>query len=121
MASLTVAIFSASSSGISRSNASSNAITTSTMSSESAPRSSTKLAVGSTWSSSTPSCSTMICLTFCSTDMHPPNSLILSGMGQPLQVNYAVGQVPDLPSQSFRQLPLLVDGQVGNLPHKTKK
>src|SRR5581483_2727910 len=44
----------------------------STMSSESAPRSSTKLAVGSTWASSTPSCSTIICLTFCSTDMHPP-------------------------------------------------
>src|SRR5208283_2260249 len=76
MASFTVAIFSASSSGISMSNASSKAITSSTMSSESAPRSSTKEAVLSTWFSSTPSCSTMICFTFCSTDdMNPPQVL----------------------------------------------
>src|SRR5580698_4667678 len=87
MASFTVAIFSASSSGISMSNASSNAITNSTISSESAPRSSTKEALLSTWPSSTPSCSTMICFTLCSTDMNPPheyqqqmsaNSLILA-------------------------------------------
>src|SRR5690242_3673956 len=65
-ASFTVWIFSASSSGISISNASSNAITNSTMSSESAPRSSTKCAVGVTSASSTPSCSTIICLTFSS-------------------------------------------------------
>src|SRR5580698_8773726 len=61
------------------------------MSRESAPRSSTKLAVGSTWASSTPNCSTMICLTFCSTDMHPPeflptNSLILPSEDRMLQL-----------------------------------
>src|SRR3569833_2492557 len=67
IASLTVLIFSASSSGISRSNASSNCITSSTTSSESAPRSSWKLAPGVTSASSTCSCSTMICLTFSST------------------------------------------------------
>src|SRR5712692_435225 len=84
MASFTVAIFSASSSGISISKASSKAITSSTMSSESAPRSSTNEAVLSTWFSSTPNCSTMICFTLCSTDMNPPemcaNSLILATM-----------------------------------------
>src|SRR4051794_37812202 len=69
IASLTVLIFSASSSGISRSNASSNCITNSTTSSESAPRSSWKLAPGVTSASSTCSCSTMICLTFSSTAM----------------------------------------------------
>src|SRR3569623_3790300 len=42
-------------------------MTSSTISSESAPRSSTNDALLSTWLSSTPSCSTMICLTFCST------------------------------------------------------
>src|ERR1035437_2456875 len=68
-ASLTVLIFSASSSGISRSKASSNCITSSTTSSESAPRSSWKLAPGVTSASSTCSCSTMICLTFSSTAM----------------------------------------------------
>src|SRR4051794_22568310 len=68
MASLTVLIFSASSSGISISNASSNAITSSTMSSESAPKSSTNDAFGVTSPSSTPNCSTMICLTFSSTE-----------------------------------------------------
>src|SRR5712692_4516099 len=67
MASLTVAIFSASSSGISMPNASSKAITSSTVSSESAPKSSTNEAVGVTSPSSTPSCSTMICLTRSST------------------------------------------------------
>src|SRR6185437_6166421 len=67
MASWTVRIFSASSSGISISKASSNAITSSTVSSESAPRSSTKEALGVTSPSSTPSCSTMICFTFSST------------------------------------------------------
>src|SRR5580704_3615794 len=68
MASLTVRIFSASSSGISISKASSKAITSSTVSSESAPRSSTKEALGVTSPSSTPSCSTMICFTRSSTD-----------------------------------------------------
>src|SRR5258708_12820607 len=49
------------------SKASSKALTSSTVSSESAPRSSTKEAFGVTSPSSTPSCSTMICLTFSST------------------------------------------------------
>src|SRR5271157_728898 len=62
-ASCTVRIFSASSSGISISKASSKAMTNSTVSSESAPRSSTKDAPGVTSASSTPNCSTMICLT----------------------------------------------------------
>src|SRR6185369_11679026 len=68
MASFTVVIFSASSSGISRPNPSSSAITSSTVSNESAPRSSMKEAVGVTSDSSTPSCSTMICLTLSSTE-----------------------------------------------------
>src|SRR5579859_5745961 len=59
----TVWIFSACSSGISVSNSSSSAITSSTVSSESAPRSLTKWALGVTSAASTPSCSTMICLT----------------------------------------------------------
>src|SRR6266496_2558573 len=67
MASWTVRIFSASSSGISISKASSKAMTSSTVSSESAPRSSTNEALGVTSPSSTPSCSTMICFTFSST------------------------------------------------------
>src|ERR1700690_2950409 len=67
MASFTVAIFSASSSGISMPKASSKAMTSSTVSSESAPRSSTNEAVGVTSPSSTPSCSTIICLTRSST------------------------------------------------------
>src|SRR5271166_3703589 len=67
MASLTVRIFSASSSGISISKASSKAMTNSTVSRESAPRSSTKEALGVTSPSSTPSCSTMICFTRSST------------------------------------------------------
>src|SRR6266436_1588746 len=67
MASCTVRIFSAASSGISMSKASSKAMTSSTVSSESAPRSSTKDALVVTSPSSTPSCSTMICFTFSST------------------------------------------------------
>src|SRR3990170_8140136 len=63
MASLTVVIFSAASSGISTPNSSSKAITSSTMSRLSAPRSSMKLASGVTLSSSTPRCSTTIFLT----------------------------------------------------------
>ncbi|GIT38605.1 MAG: hypothetical protein Ct9H300mP7_5260 [Verrucomicrobiota bacterium] len=54
--------FSASSSGISVPNSSSSAMTNSTVSSESAPKSSMNLAPGLTWSSLTPSCSTMIFL-----------------------------------------------------------
>src|ERR1700722_18552242 len=67
MASCTVRIFSASSSGISMSKASSKAITSSTVSSESAPRSSTNEALEVTSPSSTPNCSTIICFTFSST------------------------------------------------------
>src|SRR6476660_5890563 len=48
-------------------NASSNAITSSTVSRESAPRSSTNEASGVTSLASTPSCSTMMLLTFSST------------------------------------------------------
>src|SRR5438876_591183 len=62
-ASWTVRIFSAFSSGISISKASSKAITSSTVSKESAPRSSTNLASGTTSSSSTPNCSAMIFFT----------------------------------------------------------
>src|SRR5215813_4586278 len=75
-ASFTVVIFSASSSGTSMPNASSNAMTNSTWSSESAPRSSTKDAVGVTSASSTPSCSTMICFTRSSTLAIPLSSAI---------------------------------------------
>src|ERR1022692_3319482 len=74
-ASLTVAIFSASSSGISNSKASSKAMTNSTMSSESAPRSSTNDALSSTWASSTPSCSTIICFTLSAIDAILPPGL----------------------------------------------
>src|SRR5262245_44286464 len=63
VASFTFVIFSASSSGISIPNSSSRAITSSTVSRLSAPRSSTKDASGVTSSSSTPSWSTMIFLT----------------------------------------------------------
>src|SRR5215471_6787286 len=67
MASPTVTIFSASSSGIWMSKCSSSAMTSSTVSRESAPRSSMNLAFGVTSSSSTPSCSMMISFTFSST------------------------------------------------------
>src|SRR5947209_6134900 len=61
------------------------------MSNESAPRSSTNDALLSTWLSSTPSCSTIICFTFCSTDMTPPefvNALILATFAQIPQVRF---------------------------------
>src|SRR3984893_6182650 len=67
MAWWTVVIFSASSSGISISNSSSRAITSSTVSSESAPRSSTNDASFVTCSCLTPSCSATMALTCCST------------------------------------------------------
>jgi len=67
MASLTVAMEVASSSGMSVSNASSMAMINSTVSRESAPRSSMKEASGTTWSGFTPSCSTMISLILAST------------------------------------------------------
>src|SRR3954464_161779 len=66
-ASFTRVIFSASSSGISMPNSSSKAMTSSTVSSESAPRSSTNDASGVTSSSSTPSCSTMMLFTLSAT------------------------------------------------------
>src|SRR5262245_23130142 len=67
MACWTVVIFSASSSGISVSNSSSRAITSSTVSSESAPRSSTNEDAVLISASLTPSCSAMIFFTRCST------------------------------------------------------
>src|SRR5215471_7901461 len=67
MARWTVVIFSASSSGISVSNSSSRAMTSSTVSSESAPRSSTNEDAFLISASFTPSCSAMIFLTRCST------------------------------------------------------
>ena len=68
MTSPTLWSFSASSSGTSTPNSSSKAITSSTVSRESAPRSSMNEAVGVTCSAFTPSCSTMISLTFSSMD-----------------------------------------------------
>src|ERR1051326_8063057 len=62
-ASPTVRIVSAASSGISQPNSSSNAITSSTVSRLSAPRSSMKLALSVTFSGSTPRCSTTIFFT----------------------------------------------------------
>src|SRR5271154_6583544 len=67
MACWTVVIFSASSSGISVSNSSSRAMTSSTVSSESAPRSSTNDDSFLISASFTPSCSATIFLTRCST------------------------------------------------------
>ena len=59
----TVVICSASSSGISRSNSSSNSIINSTVSNESAPKSSRKLASATTLDSSTPNLSIIIFFT----------------------------------------------------------
>src|SRR3954464_11911689 len=69
MASCTVAIFSAASSGISTLKASSKAITNSTVSRLSAPRSSMNEASGVTLASSTPRCSTTICLILSATSL----------------------------------------------------
>src|SRR5204863_1546573 len=72
-ASRTLCIFSASSSGISISNSSSKRITSSTRSSESAPRSSIKRAFSVTSASSTPNSSTIICLILsCTSDICSP-------------------------------------------------
>src|SRR5262249_26065256 len=68
-ASLTVTIFSAASSGISQPNSSSKAITSSTVSRLSAPKSSIKLAFSVTFDSSTPRCSTTIFLTRSATSL----------------------------------------------------
>src|SRR5687767_5037022 len=71
MASPTVRSFSASSSGMSMSNSFSNAITSSTVSRLSAPRSSMKLASPVSFSRSTPNSSTMMSLTFSSRSLMP--------------------------------------------------
>src|SRR6202023_1144933 len=68
-ASFTVTIFSAASSGISHPNSSSKAITSSTVSRLSAPKSSMKLAFSVTFDSSTPKCSTTIFLTRSATSL----------------------------------------------------
>ncbi|MNC88440.1 hypothetical protein D3C83_42550 [compost metagenome] len=81
MACWTVVIFSASSSGISVSNSSSRAITSSTVSSESAPRSSTKEDSVLISASFTPSCSAMIFFTRCSTFSIGAPSLRFRGYG----------------------------------------
>src|SRR5688572_28621418 len=61
-------------------NSSSNAITSSTVSSESAPRSSTNDASGVTSSSSTPNCSTMMLFTLSATAIHSSGWwLVVSG------------------------------------------
>src|SRR5512135_2825800 len=76
IASPTVVIFSASSSGISTPNSSSSAITSSTVSRESAPKSFTKEDSFLTSDSFTPSCSATIFLTRCSLDIPDSPTLI---------------------------------------------
>src|SRR6476619_6777292 len=87
MASLTRVIFSASSSGISIPNSSSNAMTSSTVSSESAPRSSTNEASAVTSSSSTPSGSTMMLFTLSATAIWPPLHVHAAVDGKDLTCN----------------------------------
>src|SRR5512146_1314505 len=91
MASFTVRIFSAASSGISTPNSSSKAMTSSTVSRLSAPRSSMKLASSVTFSASTPRCSTTIFFTRSAT------SLILitpSGIRSETCVRHAIAAPP---------------------------
>src|SRR3989475_11842248 len=71
---------------------SSSAITSSTMSRESAPRSSMKDADGVTSSSLTPSCSQMISFTFCSTV--DPITLLLCARGSHVQTAVDVQDMP---------------------------
>src|SRR5262245_29483222 len=71
---------------------SSSAITSSTMSSESAPRSSMKDACGLTSSSLTPSCSQMISFTFCST--FDPITLLLDVRTSHVQAAVHAQDVP---------------------------
>src|ERR1700728_476713 len=107
MACWTVVIFSASSSGISISNSSSRAITSSTVSSESAPRSSTNEASFVTCSCLTPSCSATMALTCCSTVLISGCSLCgLGGLALPAaslrlvarqRARYCRGTPPRLP------------------------
>src|SRR3990172_8607757 len=132
MASPTVTIFSASSSGISRSNSSSNAITSPTVSRDSAPRSSMNLAVGVPSSSSTPSCSQMISLTRSSTgfamNQSPPTMV---GMSNPwtLHIKTAVdvkhlaghvgGACPGQKAYQLADLPATPDPAEGDLGEKS--
>src|SRR5215475_12120589 len=88
MASPTVRIVSAASSGISQPNSSSKAMTSSTVSRLSAPRSSMKLALSVTLSASTPRCSTTIFFTRAAT------SLIALSLGSLLIHAVAVCQKP---------------------------
>lgn len=80
MASWTVAMDAASSSGISVSNSSSMAMINSTVSRESAPRSSMKEAELTTLSASTPSCSTMMSLTFPSSSADMKREVLWRGV-----------------------------------------
>src|SRR6266516_7069553 len=97
MTSPTVCSFSASSSGTSTPNSSTKPITSSTMSSESAPKSSMKEACGVTCSGFTPSCSTMISLTFSSIDFSAIKfvQFVLVARGK-------VRQPPDSPSTAWQ-------------------
>src|SRR5207245_9456724 len=87
----TVRSFSASSSGISMSNSFPNAITSSTVSRLSAPRSSMKLASDVSLSRSTPSSSTMMSLTFSSSCfMSMAMGVLKGGVGKRSQHHHAV-------------------------------
>src|ERR1700736_788356 len=90
----TVCSFSASSSGTSTENSSSKAITNSTISSESAPKSSMNDAVGVTCSGLTPSCSTMMSLTFSSIGL---SAIKFLGWSATLTPRAAAPQVKQLP------------------------
>src|SRR3954452_10022561 len=98
VASPTVKIVSAASSGISQPNSSSNAITSSTVSRLSAPRSSMKLALSTTFSGSTPRCSTTIFLT------RSPISLIV----QPRACSIRPDAHPSHPSRVNSLVPVAV-------------
>ena len=104
MASETVTIFSAASSGISIANSSSNAMTSSTVSRLSAPRSSMNLAPSVTLASSTPRCSTTIFFDALGDVAHVPSSAVLRWFAFELRES---GQMsPDPPSS---RSPVLVE------------
>src|SRR5687768_6432838 len=123
-------------------NSSSNAMTSSTVSSESAPRSSTNDASGVTSSSSTPSCSTMMPFTLSATAIQPPlkkeegrrirMTLLPSHVHPAVDGEHLPGNIrclirgkktdrrgdvvrPPEPTQWNPRLPLLA-GPLGNLP-----
>src|SRR5216117_2415537 len=105
MASPTVRSFSASSSGMSMSNSFSKAMTSSTVSRLSAPRSSMKLASDVSLSRSTPNSSTMMSLTFSSSCfISIAMGILNAGMGNGSQHHPAVDD---------QQLPRNVAGEVG--------